>query len=56
MPCLIIDNAINDISKAYKSTIALLKKGEITHFKLRYKKYTKDKQSIVLEKPLLIKI
>lgn len=50
VPCLIIDNAINDVCKAYKSTIALLKKGEITHFKLRYKKYTKDKQSIVLEK------
>ena len=50
VPCLIIDNSINDVCKAYKSTIALLKKGEITHFKLRYKKYTKDKQSIVLEK------
>ena len=50
VPCLIIDNAINDVCKAYKSTIALLKKGEITHFKLKYKKYTKDKQSIVLEK------
>ena len=50
VPCLIIDNAINDVCKAYKSAIALLKKGEITHFKLRYKKYTKDKQSIVLEK------
>lgn len=50
VPCLIIDNAINDVCKAYKSTIALLKKGEITHFKLKYKKFTKDKQSIVLEK------
>lgn len=50
VPCLIIDNAINDVCKAYKSTIALLKKGEITHFKLKYKKYTKNKQSIVLEK------
>lgn len=50
VPCLIVDNAINDVCKAYKSTIALLKKGEITHFKIRYKKYTKDKQSIVLEK------
>jgi IS605 OrfB family transposase len=50
VPCLIIDNAINDVCKAYKSTIALLKNGEITHFKLKYKKYTKDKQSIVLEK------
>lgn len=50
VPCLIIDNAINDVCKAYKSTLALLKKGEITHFKLKYKKYTKDKQSIVLEK------
>lgn len=50
VPCLIIDNAINDVYKAYKSTIALLKKGEIAHFKLKYKKYTKDKQSIVLEK------
>jgi IS605 OrfB family transposase len=50
VPCLIIDNVINDVCKAYKSTIALLKKGEITHFKVRYKKFTKDKQSIVLEK------
>ena len=50
VPVLIIDNAINDVCKAFKSTIALLKKGEITHFKLKYKKYTKDKQSIVLEK------
>jgi len=50
VPCLIIDNAINDVCKAYKSSIALLKKGEITHFKVRYKKFTKDKQSIVLEK------
>jgi len=50
VPCLIIDNAIHDVCKAYTSIIALLKKGEITHFKLRYKKYTKDKQSIVLEK------
>jgi len=50
VPCLIIDNSINDVCKAYKSTFALLKAKEITHFKLRYKKFTKDKQSIVLEK------
>jgi transposase len=50
VPCLIIDNAINDVCKARKTSFALLKKGEISHFNLKYKKYTKDKQSIVLEK------
>lgn len=47
VPSHIIDNAINDVCKAYKSTMTLLKNGEITHFKLRYKKYTKDKIDII---------
>lgn len=50
LPVHIIDNSINDVCKAYKSNYELLKLKLITHFKLRYKKFTKDKQTIVLEK------
>lgn len=49
IPVHIIDNSIKDVLKAYKSSIALLKAGEIKYFRIRYKKFKKDKQTIVIE-------
>lgn len=49
IPAHIIDNSINDVLKAYKSSMALLKAGEIKYFRIRYKKFKKNKQTIVIE-------
>lgn len=49
MPVHIMDNAIHDVIKAYKSSKALLDAGYITHFKIKHKKYTKNKQTMVIE-------
>lgn len=38
IPVHIIDNSINDVIKAYKSSIALIKCNEIKYFRIRYKK------------------
>jgi transposase len=46
----IIDNSINDVIKAYTSILANKKAGNITKFLVRYKKHTKDNQTIVIEK------
>jgi len=43
------DNAIHDVVKAHNSAIELLKQGHISHFKLRYKKATSARQTLVLE-------
>lgn len=50
VPTHVIDNAIADVYKSYKTSFALKKSGHIRNFKIRYKKYSKDKQTIVIEK------
>lgn len=50
VPVHVTDNAISDVCKAYKTSIALIKAKYIKCFKIRYKKLTKPKQTIVLEK------
>jgi len=49
LPVHIIDNSIKDVLKSYKTSIALLKAGEIKYFIIRYKKQKKNKQTIVIE-------
>lgn len=49
MPIHIIDNAIKDVTKAIKSGIENIKAGNIKFFRLRYKKETKNKETIVIE-------
>ena len=44
-----VDNAIFDVHKAFKSTLANLKCGNIKHFRIRYKKLKKSTQILVLE-------
>ena len=44
IPVHIIDNSIKDVLKSYKSSIALLKAGEIKKFMIRYKRQNKNKQ------------
>ncbi len=50
IPHHIIDNAINDVIKAHNSCIGLLKAKCITKYQIKYKKITKNKQTIVIEK------
>jgi putative transposase len=50
VPNHVVDNAINDVIKAYKTSYSLQKKGIIKCFKVRYKKFSKDNQTIVIEK------
>lgn len=50
VPQHVIDDAINDVLKAYNTSFKLLKLKLITHFNIRYKKYSKDKQSISIQK------
>jgi len=50
IPKHIIDNSINDVIKAHKSSIALIKTGQIKSYQIKYKKITKNKQTIVIEK------
>lgn len=49
-PKHIIDNAISDVIKAHKTSIALIKAGQIKSYQIKYKKITKNKQTIVIEK------
>jgi IS605 OrfB family transposase len=49
IPSHTIDNAINDVCKAYKTGFSNLKAGNITHFKLRYKKNKSPRETILLE-------
>ncbi|AYV77780.1 MAG: transposase [Edafosvirus sp.] len=44
-----LDNAINDVCKAFKSALTNKQKGNIKDFKLRYKKESTVKQTILLE-------
>jgi len=48
IPSHTIDNAINDVTKAYKTSFALLKNKRINHFLVRYKK-NNSKESLTLE-------
>lgn len=50
MPHHVQDNAINDVIKAYKTSISLIKAKHVKCFKIRYKKINKPKQTIVIEK------
>lgn len=50
VPVHIIDNSINDVCTSIKINKKRVKNGEITHFRMRYKKFIKDRQTIVLEK------
>ena len=49
IPVHTLDNAIHDVHKAFKSAMENKKKGNIKYFRLRYKKSTKNKQTICLE-------
>lgn len=49
IPSHTIDNAINDVVKAYKSAFSNKNNGNIKKFKLRTKKYKHPKQTITLE-------
>lgn len=44
-----IDNAINDVCKAYKSALSNLRNGNIKHFRLRYKKFNHNRKTIIFE-------
>ena len=44
-----IDNAINDVCKAYKSALSNLKNKNIKHFRLRYKKLHTNKKTLIFE-------
>jgi len=56
IPKHIIDNSISDVIKAHKSSIALIKSGHIRSYQIKYKKITKNKQTIVIEKQDFSKI
>jgi hypothetical protein len=45
-----LDNAIQDVVKAFSTCIALIQEGHIKHFQLRYKKATSPRQTLVLER------
>jgi len=49
MPVHVIDNAIKDVLKARKTSLSLLKAGHIKRFRLRFKKQSKPRQTIVIE-------
>jgi len=49
IPSHTIDNAINDVIKAYISNFELLKLHLIKHFKIRYKRNASLRQSLTLE-------
>lgn len=51
-----LDNAIKDVVKAYKTSFALLKKKQISHFRLRYKRQQSPRQTLVLESGAFSKI
>ena len=44
-----IDNAFKDVVTAYKSAFSNYQNGNIKHFRLRYKKMTKDTETLCLE-------
>lgn len=46
----VLDGAIKEVCKNYKSCLTNLKNGNITHFRLRYIKYTKPTKIIQIEK------
>jgi transposase len=50
IPKHIVDNSISDVIKAHKTSIALIKGGYIKTYQIKYKKITKNKQTIVIEK------
>lgn len=45
-----INETLRDVAKAYKTCFALKKAGHVKHFRVRYKKNTKPKQSFPLSK------
>lgn len=49
MPVHVIDNAIKDVCKSYKTSIALKNAGLIRYFRIRYKKITQPKKTLVIE-------
>jgi transposase len=49
LPIHTLDNAIRDVIKAYKSAFSNKRTGNITHFKIRPKKYTANKETLTLE-------
>ena len=50
VPCTVLDNAIHDVIKAYKTSFSLLKTKQISHFRIRYKKITNSIKTIAIEK------
>jgi IS605 OrfB family transposase len=55
IPAQTFDHGIIDVIKAYKTAFALKKKGIIKHFRIRYKKTTAPKETLVLERAFSIK-
>ncbi len=51
-----IDNAFNDVLKAYKSARSNYQNGNIKKFRLRYKKETKDTETLCLDSPSFSKV
>jgi putative transposase len=45
--------AVNDVCKAYKSTFANFKKGNIKYFEMKYKKKNEKQQTILLQKNMI---
>lgn len=50
VPCTILDNAIHDVIKAYKTSFSLLKTKQINHFRIRFKKISNPIKTIAIEK------
>lgn len=50
VPCTVLDNAIHDVIKAYKTSFILLKTKQIRHFRLRFKKSSNPIKTISIEK------
>jgi len=48
IPSHIIDEALHDLVKAFKTAFENLKRGNIKHFKIRYKKNSKNIESICI--------
>lgn len=55
VPSHTLDNAIKDVCKAYKTALVKIKNKNIKHFRIRYKKKSCAKQSLVLEKSVFSK-
>ena len=52
-PTCVRDGAVNDVCKAYKTGFANLKRGNINHFRLNYKRRTNPNKCVVIPKSIV---